>query len=149
MPERDAQTLEDRNVPRYSITKIEGIGASHARKLGAAGIRSTHKLLDECHDRKGRKAVAKETGFTEKTLLKWTNMADLMRVRGIGEEYSELLEAAGVDTVKELKTRRADNLTTAIEKANNRRKLVRRTPSETVVTGWIKEAKKLKAVVKY
>lgn len=87
----------------YPVAKIEGIGPTYAEKLLAAGIRTTAALLERAKDPRGRKALAGETGIEESKVLKWANMADLMRVRGIGEEYSELLEAAGVDTVKELR----------------------------------------------
>lgn len=132
-----------------SIQTIEGVGASHAKKLAKAGIRTCEGLLKQCCDKKGRKATAKESGFSESTLLKWANFADLMRIKGVGEEYSELLECAGVDTVKELKMRRADNLAEALAKANARKKLVRRVPGEKVVAGWIRHAKRLKPVIRH
>jgi predicted flap endonuclease-1-like 5' DNA nuclease len=132
-----------------SIQTIEGVGASHAKKLAKAGIRSVEGLLEQCCDKQGRKAAAKACGFGEKTLLKWANFADLMRIKGVGEEYSELLEAAGVDTVKELKLRRADNLVEALARANERKKLVRRVPGEKVVAGWIRQAKRLKPVIRH
>lgn len=133
----------------YSITTIEGIGPAAAKKLAKGGIKTTQALLNHCKNKKGRKAAAGTTGVSEKQLLKWTNMADLMRVRGIGEEYSELLEAAGVDTVKELRNRRADNLTEKMVAVNAKKKLVRRTPSEKVVAGWVAHAKKLKPMMTY
>lgn len=133
----------------YPIAKIEGIGPAFAKKLQAAGIRSTAALLERAKDAKGRKALASETGIDEKKVLAWTNMADLMRIRGVGEEYSELLEAAGVDTVKELKTRNPANLTSAMAEANAKRKLVRQLPSEKAVAGWISQAKTLPAMMTY
>lgn len=133
----------------YKIEEIEGIGPKYGAKLGEAGITTTEKLLELCCDKKGRKTVAEQTGFQESQLLKWANMADLMRVSGIGGEYSELLEAAGVDTVKELKTRRADNLTAKMVEINEAKKLVRSLPSQATVEKWIEQAKTLEPKVSY
>ena len=130
-----------------SIKDIEGIGEAYGDKLRAAGIRSVEKLLAVCKDPDGRKAVAKETGFSPTTLLTWANHADLFRVKGIAGQYSELLERAGVDTVVELATRNAENLTEALAKVNAKDKLVRALPSQTMVEGWIAQAKKLPQVV--
>jgi predicted flap endonuclease-1-like 5' DNA nuclease len=94
----------------YKIQEIEGIGPAYAEKLAAADIDSTADLLKLCCDARGRKATAEKTGVSESQLLKWANMADLMRISGVGSEFSELLEAAGVDTVKELRNRNAENL---------------------------------------
>lgn len=131
----------------YSIQKIEGIAAANAAKLAKANIKTTGGLLKLCCDRKGRAKVSRETGVSEKLLLKWANMADLMRIRGIGEEYSELLEAAGVDTVKELKTRRPDNLQQAMVTVNAKKKLVRQAPNLAAVERWVAEAKTLAPVI--
>ncbi|HUG62992.1 MAG TPA: DUF4332 domain-containing protein [Methylomirabilota bacterium] len=136
-------------MARYPILKIEGIGDSYAATLTSAGIRSTATLLDRAKDPKGRKTLASETGIEETRILKWANMADLMRIRGVGEEYSELLEAAGVDTVKELKMRRPDNLHAKMIEVNAARKLVRQPPSASAVTRWIEEAKSLPAMMTY
>jgi predicted flap endonuclease-1-like 5' DNA nuclease len=133
----------------YRIETIEGIGASHAKKLAAAGVDTTAKLLATCATQKGRKALAETTGLSDKLILKWTNMADLLRVKGIGEEYSELLEAAGVDTVKELRMRRADNLAKAMKEVNEKKRLVRQVPSESQVERWIAHAKTLPPVMSY
>jgi predicted flap endonuclease-1-like 5' DNA nuclease len=127
----------------YKITEIEGIGPARAATLETAGIKTTDHLLDLCADAKGRAAVAEKTGIGAAQLLKWANMADLMRISGVGQEYSELLEAAGVDTVKELRTRRADNLTAKMAEVNAEKKLVRSTPTEASVTKWIEQAKTL------
>lgn len=134
-----------------SVTTIEGIGPRNAGKLGKCGIKTCEKLLEEGATRKGRNAIAKEAGLDAKQVLEWVNRADLMRVKGVSRQYSDLLEAAGVDTVKELRRRNAENLTEAMEAANNRRKnkLVQRTPSVKVVTKWIDSAKELEPVVKY
>jgi len=133
----------------YPIKDIEGIGATLADKLIAAGIRTTGALLEQAKDPKGRKAVADASGIDEQRILKWANMADLMRIKGVAEEYSELLEAAGVDTVKELKTRRADNLTTRMAEINATKKLVRQLPSEKTVETWIEQAKNLPPMLTY
>lgn len=133
----------------YKIEEIEGIGPAKKEALAKAGIATTEQLLEACKDPAGRKATAETTGLTEKELLKFANMADLMRISGVGEEYSELLEAAGVDTVKELKMRRADNLTSKMQEVNEAKKLVRSTPSESVVAGWIEQAKELPPMLTY
>ena len=125
----------------YSIQEIEGIGPANAKKLAKAGIKTTKGLLDKCASRKGREATEDATGVSASPLLKWANMADLMRVKGVGEEYSELLEAAGVDTVKELRNRRADNLAAKMAEVNADKKLVRQVPSESQVTKWVEQAK--------
>lgn len=133
----------------YTITKIEGIGPAYGSKLNVAGIKTTGALLKRCGDRQGRQDVAGATGLDESLILKWTNMADLMRIKGVGEEYSELLEAAGVDTVKELATRNPANLTTAMAEANEGRRLVRLVPGESAVTSWVNQAKEMKPGITY
>lgn len=133
----------------YPIQDIEGIGPAYGEKLAAAGIQKTDQLLEKGADPKGRKALAEATGLTEKQVLKWCNMADLMRISGVGEEYSELLEAAGVDTVKELKTRRADNLTAKMAEVNEDKKLVRQVPSQSQVEKWIAQAAELPPMLSY
>jgi len=133
----------------YPIKDIEGIGAAFAEKLIAAGVRTTGALLEQAKDPKGRKALAATSGLGEEKILKWANMADLMRIKGVAEEYSELLEAAGVDTVKELKTRRADNLAAKMAEINATKKLVRQLPSEKIVETWIEQAKNLPPMLTY
>ena len=125
----------------YKIDEIEGIGPAFSEKLAAADIKTTEDLLSLCADVKGRKDVESKTGVSTTMLLKWTNQADLMRISGIGPEYAELLEAAGVDTVKELRNRRADNLTAKMLEANETKKLVRQPPVEANVIKWIETAK--------
>ena len=127
----------------YSIDTIEGIGPANRDKLKAAGIKTTDALLKLCCDKKGRKAASEKSGCSEGQLLKWVNMADLMRIKGVGEEYSELLEAAGVDTVKELRNRNAENLTQAMADTNAKKKLVRSLPSLKQVSNWVAQAKTL------
>ena len=132
-----------------SIETIEGVGAKYGRKMRAAGIRSTGALLKEGASAKGRKALAEKTGFSAHQILEWTNRCDLMRVRGVGEEYSDLLEASGVDTVKELRNRNAANLVKKMDEVNAAKKLVRRMPALSVVTRWIAHAKELPVVMTY
>src|SRR5215831_15345563 len=124
----------------YPITDIEGIDAEAAAILKSVGIRSSGRLLDAARTAKRRKALADKTGFNEKQLLCWANMADRMRVKGVSKEYAELLQAAGVDTVKELKYRNPGNLANAMAEANRRRKMVRLLPSEKLVVRWIEDA---------
>ncbi|MDJ0521300.1 MAG: DUF4332 domain-containing protein [Planctomycetota bacterium] len=131
----------------YKIDEIEGIGPSYAEKLAAAKIANTDDLLKLCCDRKGRKSTADSTGVSEKLLLKWANMADMMRIKGIGRQFAEMLEAAGVDTVKELATRRADNLTAKMNEVNEAKNLANATPAQTVIEGWIAEAKQTKPTI--
>ncbi len=133
----------------YKIDEIEGIGPASAEKLGTAGIKSTDDLLKLCCDSKGRKSTAEKTGLGEKQLLKWANMADLMRISGVGEEYSELLEAAGVDTVKELGNRSAENLAAKMAEVNLQKKLTRNVPSEKQVAKWVQQAKSMEAMISH
>jgi PAS domain S-box-containing protein len=131
------------------IEKIEGIGPVYARKLLEVGVKTTYDLLDLGKSRKGREEIVEKTGISSLLILKWVNMADLMRIRGIGEEYSELLERAGVDTVKELRNRNPKNLLEAMAQENETHKLVRRLPNLTEVEGWVKEAKESEPLMTY
>lgn len=132
-----------------SIIDIEGIGPALAAKLQKAGVRSTKALLDRAGSAKGRKELAAAIGVDDSRLLQWVNHADLFRVRGIGSEYSDLLEAAGVDTVPELKQRNANALYEALVTTNEKKKLVRKLPTKDQVADWIKQAKSLSRVVEY
>ncbi len=125
------------------IAQIEGVGRVYAEKMAAQGIRNTDQLLALGATRKGREELAQKTGISHKLILEWVNLADLMRVPGIGEEYSDLLEESGVDTVLELRNRKAANLHARLIETNRRKKLVRRVPSLKEVTSWISHAKKL------
>jgi predicted flap endonuclease-1-like 5' DNA nuclease len=136
-------------MANYSIADIEGIGRAHAARLRKAGIRTTRALLERCRHRRGRKVLAAATGLREARLLAWTNMADLYRVRGVGSEYAELLEKAGVDTVKELGKRRPEHLVRQLTQVNRRRRLVRRLPGLKRVMRWVAAAKKLRPLVTY
>lgn len=137
----------DRRV--YGLIDIEGIGPVYAEKLAAVGLSTTEDLLAAGADRKGREDLAESTGISGQLILRWVNMADMFRVKGVGEEYSDLLEAAGVDTVPELAQRRADNLTLKMAEVNEKKKLVRRLPVESQVAAWIEDAKSLPRVVTY
>tara|TARA_R110000868_G_scaffold268842_9_gene528070 strand:- start:133 stop:543 length:411 start_codon:yes stop_codon:yes gene_type:complete len=133
----------------YSIIDIEGIGPAYTAKLQKIGIRTTKALLDRAKDPKGRKAVAEESGLDASQILKWANMCDLMRIKGVAEEYSELLEAAGVDTIKELRNRNAANLAAKMAEVNAAKKLVRLVPSEKSVEKWVAQAKTLPPTMTY
>ena len=131
------------------LSEIEGIGAAYTEKLEAAGISTTEELLKTGSTPKGRKSLADETGISGKLILKWVNRADLFRVNGIGEEYADLLEVAGVDTVPELAQRNASNLHKSIVEVNEEKELVRRVPGENQVQEWVAQAKELPRVIKY
>ncbi len=132
-----------------SIENIEGIGPANAKKLAKAGIKGVKTLLIKGGAAKDRKEIAEASGVSTEVILKWVNMADLFRIKGIGTQYSELLEAAGVDTVKELAQRNADNLCEAMQDTNSKKKLVRQTPSLASVKRWVAEAKSLPRAVHY
>jgi PAS domain S-box-containing protein len=131
------------------IEKIEGIGPVYAQKLLEVGVKTTDDLLNQGKSRKGREELVEKTGISSLLILKWANMADLMRIHGIGEEYSELLERAGVDTVKELRNRNPNNLYQAMVNANESLKLVRRLPKLSDVEGWVREAKESEPMMTY
>jgi predicted flap endonuclease-1-like 5' DNA nuclease len=133
----------------YKIDEIEGIGPTYREKLASAQITTTDHLLELCCSAGGRKQVADKTGISEKQLLNWSNMADLMRVSGVGRQYAELLEASGVDTIKELRTRNAENLAGKMQEINEAKKLARTTPSLSLVQDWIEQAKKTDPKITY
>lgn len=133
----------------YKVEQIEGIGEVYAEKLNAAGIKTTEELLTKCAAPKGRKELAEATGISEKLVLKWTNHADLMRINGIAGQFAELLEAAGVDTVKELKHRVPANLQAKLEEVNAVKNLCNRVPAVSEVERMIEQAKELKPVMTY
>ena len=131
------------------LTDVEGIGETYAAKLDEAGCGTQEQLLETCGQPKGRKELAEKTGISDKLILKWTNRADLARVKGIGGEYADLLECAGVDTVPELAQRNAANLHKKMAEVNDEKNLVRAMPSESKVEGWVKEAKDLPRAIHY
>jgi len=131
------------------ITEIEGIGPSYAQKLAEVGIKTVEDLLEKGATAKGREEIAEKTGIPKKVILGWVNKADLMRIRGVGEEYADLLEAAGVDSVPELARRNSQNLYQKIKEVNEEKKLVRQIPSEKQIEKWIAQAKELPKVVSH
>ena len=131
------------------ISDVEGIGPVNAAKLVEAGVPTVERLLESGATSKGRKALAEATGIAEKSILRWVNMADLFRIKGVGEEYADLLERAGVDTVPELAQRSGQNLQQKMLEVNREKKLVRAVPNAKQVTGWVSQAKELARVVKY
>ncbi len=133
----------------YKIEEIEGIGPAIGEKFREAGITNTDKLLAGAKTKAQRKDLAESTGISEKQILKFANMADLFRINGVGQEFAELLEAAGVDTVPELAQRNAENLTAKMEEVNEEKGLTRRTPSLKEVEKWIDEAKTLPRELEY
>ena len=133
----------------YKIIDIEGIGPVYGEKLVAAGINTDAELLEKCAKPAGRKQLAEETGISAKLILTWTNHCDLMRIDGVGPQFAELLEAAGVDTVKELRNRKADNLQAKMATINEQKKLVRRVPVVSEVERMIDFANELEPVMKY
>lgn len=129
------------------LSDIEGIGNAYAEKLTSAGINNQEMLLSHGSTAKGRKELAEKTGVSEKMLLNWCNRADLARIKGVGEEYADLLEHAGVDTVPELAQRNAANLYEKVQEINTQKKLVRQTPSLSKIEDWVKQAKVLPRVI--
>lgn len=132
-----------------NLTEIEGVGSVYGEKLENAGINTTDDLLEKCQSPQGRKELAEGTGINERMVLRWTNMADLFRIKGVGEEYADLLEAAGVDTVPELGQRNAKNLYDKMLAVNEEKKLTRQAPSENQVSDWVEQAKTLPRIINY
>ena len=131
------------------IVDIEGVGPTYAKKLVEAGVDTTDELLEVAGTKDGRKMLAEKTGISEKNILEWVNLSDLMRIKGVGEEYSDLLEEAGVDTVVELARRNPDNLCAKIIEINEEKKLVRRPPTLESIKSWVEQAKQLPRKVDY
>jgi predicted flap endonuclease-1-like 5' DNA nuclease len=132
-----------------SIIDIEGIGPVYKKKLKVVGIATTEKLLEVAGTPKGRKGLAEKAGIDETLILEWVNLADLFRIKGVGSEYSDLLEEAGVDTVVELSKRVPKNLFEKMVEINTAKKLVRKMPVEKQVADWVDQAKKLPRLVSY
>jgi predicted flap endonuclease-1-like 5' DNA nuclease len=132
-----------------ALADIEGVGKSFAAKLNKAGVRGVAGLLKAGATPEGRKQLSKAAGVSPAKILEWVNHADLYRIRGIGSEYSDLLEAAGVDTVVELAKRTPANLHKTLADTNAKKKLVRQLPAQSLVEDWVKQAKALPRVVKY
>ena len=133
----------------YPIKEIDGLDAEELRKLKSLGIRTTDRLLEEARTPKGRSLLAAKTGFDKARILGWANAADRMRIKGMGKGYSGLLQAVGVDTVRELKYRNPGNLAKAMSEINKKRKLVRFLPPEKLIARWVEEAKTLTSKITY
>ncbi len=133
----------------YKVIDIEGVGEVYAQKLETIGIIKAADLLDTCATPKGRKDLAEKTGISDKLIMRWTNHADLFRISGVGPQFAELLEAAGVDTVKEFRHRVAENLVPKMEEVNQQKNLVRRVPSVKEVQKMIDQAKEMEPKVTY
>lgn len=133
----------------YKIEQIEGIGEAYASKLRDAGISTTEELLEACATKRGREKTAGATGISGKLILKWTNHADLFRIKGVAGQFAELLEAAGVDTVKEFRHRTAENLYKKMVEINDARNLCNRVPTATELQRMIDQAKELEPIVTY
>ncbi len=131
------------------LADIEGVGAKYEAKLEAAGVKDTDALLKMGGTAKGRKELAEKAGVSEKLVLEWVNRVDLARIKGVGSEYADLLEASGVDTVVELATRKPENLVTKMAEINEAKKLVRKLPTQSQVEDWVKQAKELPRMVSY
>ncbi len=136
-------------MANYKIEDVEGIGPTYGEKLRAAGIEDTDALLAACKTPADRKALAEKTDIGDSHILKWANMVDLYRIKGVGSEFSELLEAAGVDTVPELAQRNAANLAAKMVEVNDAKSLTRKVPTEADCEKWIAEAKTLGRALEY
>jgi hypothetical protein len=133
----------------YPITAIDDIDADDAEALKSVGIRTTEKLLEAAKSPKGRKLLAAATRLDERKLLRWANIADKLRIKGMGREYAGLLCAVGVETVKELRYRNPGRLAQSMAELNKKRKLVRFLPSEKLVMRWVEDARKLPQKISY
>lgn len=133
----------------YKIIEIEGIGDAYARKLEDAGVKTTDDLLKRAATTKGREALAEETGISPKLILKWANHADLFRIKGVAGQFAELLEAAGVDTVKEFRHRVAANLQPKLVEVNEAKNLCNRVPSVAELEKMIAQAKEMEPAISY
>lgn len=133
----------------YKIAEIEGVGEAYARKLEEAGIKTTDDLLTAAASPKGRKDLAEKTGISGKLILKWTNHADLFRIKGVAGQFAELLEAGGVDTVKEFRHRVAANLQPKLVEINDEKNLCNRVPSVAELEKMIAQAKELEPMITY
>ena len=133
----------------YKIEHIEGIGEVYAAKLNTAGVKNTDDLLKNCATQRGSRKMAEATGISEKLILKWTNHADLFRIKGVAGQFSELLEAAGVDTIKEFRHRVPANLHAKMEAVNAEKNLTNRVPSVKEIEKMVAQAKEMEPMVKY
>ncbi len=131
------------------VIVIEGIGEAYEKKLNAAGVFSLADLIERAATAKSRKELAEKSGVSDSLILTWVNHADLFRIKGVAKQYSDLLEAAGVDTVPELAQRKAENLTQKMTEVNAAKKLVRKLPTLDQVKDWVEQAKKLPRIISY
>lgn len=136
-------------MANYKIEDVEGIGPSYGEKLRGAGITDTDGLLAACKTKAQRSELATKSDISDTHILKWANMVDLYRIKGVGSEYAELLEAAGVDTVPELAQRNVENLTAMMVEVNEAKSLTRRVPTAADVEKWVTEAKSLPRALEY
>jgi predicted flap endonuclease-1-like 5' DNA nuclease len=148
-PSQGWQKTDRRETKMTKLAIVEGIGEVYAGKLMEAGIATAEALLEKGSTPQGRKGLAEETDISGKLILEWVNHVDLFRIKGVGEEYSDLLEEAGVDTVPELAQRNAANLHAKLAEVNEAKKLVRRLPAQSQVADWIEQAKALPRVITY
>jgi predicted flap endonuclease-1-like 5' DNA nuclease len=132
-----------------NLLRVEGIGEVYAQKLSDAGVKTTNALLKQGATSKGRKEIAENSGISETLILEWVNHVDLFRIKGVFEEYADLLEEAGVDTVKELAQRNPENLYKKLVEVNEQKKLVRQLPGKSQVENWVAQAKQLDRAVFY
>lgn len=146
---RGESAVQSRGPGSGDIERIEGIGQAYGDKLRAIGLSSVASYLKAATTKKGRAEIAEKTGISETLVLKWANMADLFRIKGVAGEYAELLEAAGVDTVKELARRVPENLAQKMEEVNAEKRLTRKTPSAKEVSAWVDQAKHLPPTLEY
>jgi predicted flap endonuclease-1-like 5' DNA nuclease len=130
-----------------NIEDIQGVGPAFGARLSGAGITTTETLLEQGAAAKGRAGIAEKTGISESLILKWVNHCDMMRISGVGPQFAELLEAAGVDTVKELRNRNAANLAAKMAEVNTEKNISGTTPSESMVAGWVEQAKGMEPTV--
>jgi predicted flap endonuclease-1-like 5' DNA nuclease len=148
-PEANSADAVPARASSTRLLDIEGIGEAHAKTLADAGLSNTDDLLEAAGSASGRNALATKTGLDASQILDWVNRADLMRINGVGSEFSDLLEASGVDTVKELATRNAENLQARMSEVNEEKKLTRRDPNLAEVERWVSEAKTLPPMVSH
>ena len=130
-----------------SIAAIESMDHRDATKMRKTGVRTTEALLKAGATRTGRRRLARETGLAERDILAWTNLADMMRIKGIGSEYADLLKAAGVDTIRELRRRNPQRLLESMTEVNLRRRVIRRLPTEGMVRDWVEAAGEIEPIV--
>jgi predicted flap endonuclease-1-like 5' DNA nuclease len=148
-PDEEVAAPDEEAKFKSNLEYIEGVGPAYAAKLNAVGINNLLDLLEKGADRKGREELAETAGISPDLILRWVNHVDLYRIKGVGSEYADLLEMAGVDTVVELATRNTENLLTKMESVNEEKKLVRKLPVLNQVEDWIEQAKNLPRKISY